>query len=555
MPDDRLATQLDLIKRIRQERERRAQAGSYRESLEDSLAHFVQAAWPTFEGVGLVWNWHLDVLCSELERITWQLPRIDNPLQIQRRLISNMPPRSGKSSVISACWPVWTWIQKKRRGPLSGPHVQFLYVAYAQMISEKDARNSLAILKSDWFRENWPEIGLRNEAAAKFTNTHGGHRIATSIGGPVTGDGGSVVVIDDLIGAEQADSQGALRKANDFMQDRLTNRLNDPINGAMVLNMQRMHAADPTAGIMQRSDYHEWRHVMLPMEYDPTRRDVTDPREEPGELLDPERWNQEAVDRLRVRAYAYATQYQQEGRTRDGEIIKQEWWHLWPAEGFEPKPGEQLQFPTTSFRVLVVDTAMKEKEENDPSAAQVWGIWHGKDEVPRAIMLEAWKGKVPLSTPAPVHGSQHRIDPRDPKIGLTERVLEMARRRQVDAILIEDKTRGHDVALRLRELTRKGEWQVIMLPAVQSKIARMNSVVPIFADGLVYAPDFRWADDVINEVIDFPNGQHDDQADCVAHALTWLWDRGFLLQTEEAIHEAYRSKLFRPEGDARTIYD
>jgi predicted phage terminase large subunit-like protein len=535
------------------EKDRRAAAGSYRQLLEGSLAEFVKAAWPLFEGVPLVWNWHLDVICDELERITWQLPRRDRPDQVQRFLIGNLPPRSGKSSVISACWAAWTWIQPRERwGPLSGPHVQFMYLSYNSAISVKDARKTLQIVQSAWYRENWPHVWLLNEAADKFVNNHGGHRIATSISGTVTGEGGHILVPDDLIGAEQADSQDALKKAADFLQDRLMNRLNDPVHGAIVLVMQRMHAADPTSCIMERSDYGEWRHLMLPMEYDPVRADPADPREYRGELLDPERWDDRAVARLKLRTYAWATQYQQEGRTRDGEIIKQEWWQMWPAPGYEPRPGQPLAYPPTSFRVLVVDTATKEKEQNDWNAWVVLGVWHDpKDDVPRVMLMEADRGKMPLTTPKPIPGSQVRFNPRDPSVGLVERLLGVARNREVDAILIEDKTRGHDAAARLAELTQRGEWQIVLLPAVESKIARAHSVVPMFTDGMVYSPSFQWADDVIAETVDFPNAKHDDYADCVFHGLTWLWNNGLLKLAADYRAEAGERLILQPGSGSR----
>src|SRR6185312_742640 len=157
---------------------------------EESLIGFLKGAWRYIDPAPYVDGWHLEAIAEHLEAVTYG---------DIRRLIINVPPRHSKSSLVSVAWPVWTWAQGQV-GPLSGPQVQFLSASYAQPLSTRDALKSRRLIQSPWFQEKWGNrftlTGDQN-AKMRYENDKGGYRIATSVNGALTGEGGSCIIVDD----------------------------------------------------------------------------------------------------------------------------------------------------------------------------------------------------------------------------------------------------------------------------------------------------------------------------------------------------------------------
>lgn len=230
----------------------RAQQEILKEQAERSLSSFVKQAWPTIEpATGLVWNWHIDAVLEHMEAVTrGQL----------KRLIINIPPRTGKSLLVSVMWPVWDWV--------SSPWRRFMFVSYSSDLSTKHSVDRRAVIQSDWYRRNWGDrVRLTSDQNVKteFQNTARGHMIATSVGATATGKGGDVVVIDDPLNPKQALSDIERENANVFFDQTLMSRLDDQKTGAMVLIMQRLHERDLTGHLLARGG---WEHLRLPMEYE-----------------------------------------------------------------------------------------------------------------------------------------------------------------------------------------------------------------------------------------------------------------------------------------------
>ena len=168
-----------LAQRIKYERARR------------SFAEFARQAWPFVESNDLEWNWHLDVIADHLEAV--KRGEI-------RRLLVNMPPRCLKSTFINVLWPTWMW------GDL--PHFKYLTSSYADELSVRDNVKSRDLILTPWYQgylrhmeleghgEVWRLKGDQN-VKSRYENNRGGHRIATSVGGSATGDGGDAVMVDE----------------------------------------------------------------------------------------------------------------------------------------------------------------------------------------------------------------------------------------------------------------------------------------------------------------------------------------------------------------------
>lgn len=494
-------------------------------------------------------NWHLETTAEHLEATS----RGEQP-----RLLINFPPRCSKSLLISVAWPAWVWAQlRDPEFPLMGPHVQFLFASYSQTLSERDSLKMRRLIESPWYKTRWPHVKIRGDkdTVRKFETTAGGYRLATSVGGSLTGEGGAILVVDDPINAKESNYETIRDAANVWYSEAMSTRLNDPSTGAKVIIMQRLHEDDLSGYILDKSG-EDWSHLCLPMEFDgdwrpPTGIGWKDPREFDGELLWPERFPQDVVDRLKreLGPFATAGQLQQRPAPKGGGIIESAWWQVWPAPGYEPKPGEPLEFPMTSLRVGSVDTAYSENESAAFNAMVVFGVWHDKRERPKVVMMEAWRGRYPLRGVYPPEAQTE--EERKPHWGLAERVLDTIRRRQLDYVLIEDKTRGKDLAAEIRRLLRPGECSIVLVMPAGDKVARLHAVQPMFADQMIFAPVKSWAEMVITEVSQAPKAKYWDLTDCVSMGLSWLRKTGALLLGVEADADNVAANTFQSRREPR----
>ena len=197
-----------------------------------------------------------------------------------------------------------------------------------------------------------------------------------------------------------------------------------------------------------------------------------------------------------------------------------------------------------------VDTAMGRKEENDFNAMTVWGLWLDRTKTRRAMMMFAWNKRLPL------HGKVISARPGEAKVqfeqrqkaewGLVEWVADTCKRYKVKRLLIENKTRGQDLYDEIKRLYDREKWGVELLPVCGDKVSRAHSVVPLFTDNAVWAPDTRWADEVITQCQLFPKADHDDMVDTVTQFLNWARDNELLLLGDEVSAALEEEMAYRP---------
>ncbi len=503
------------------------------ETLETSLIEFLRAGWRYIDPSPYVHGWHLEAIAEHLEAVTRG--------EI-RRLIINVPPRTSKSSCVSVAWPAWTWAQSTP-GPLSGPQTQFLFASYAQSLALRDSVKTRRLIESPWYQRYWGDryrlTGDQN-TKIRFENDQGGYRLATSVEGALTGEGGSVLVIDDPHNAVEMESETVRETTLRWWDESFSTRLNDPRTGAYVVIMQRLHEEDLTGHILSTQSS-EWVHLCLPMRYDSSRHCTTvigfsDPRSHDGELLCPERFGEAEVRDLEARLGPFATagQLQQSPEPRGGGIFKRDWWQDW-----EPPDGK---FPVMEYVVASLDPAYTQKEENDPSGFTIWGIWRDQDGHARIMLMHAWRKRLELHGPyverLPGEIERDYLRRAQPEWGLVEWVAHSCRRFKVDKLLIEAKASGISVAQEIRRLYRDELWGVELVdPKGQDKVARAYSVQHLFSEGLIYAPIREWAEMVIDEMASFPKASHDDLTDSATQALRHLRTIGLAQRREERAAE------------------
>lgn len=363
-----------------------------------------------------------------------------------------------------------------------------------------------------------------------------------------------------------------LSAANFFSEFRSTRR-NDPRDGhsAIINVQQRVHEQD-VSGVWLESE-EEVVHLMIPMRHDPARHNVTvklpqyddeepweDPRDPNGEeLMWPERFGEFEVAGLEkaLGPFMAAGRLQQMPKPKGGGIIQSAWWQLWGKNeaalyGLEWQAGRR-EFPQFELVVASLDTAFKEKEENDFNALTVWGIWLDRARNRRAMLMYAWNKRLPL------HGKVVSAFPGELPVmfkqrqqeawGLVDLIADTCKRYKVKRLLIEDKSRGHDVANEIRRLYSRDNWGVQLINPVGDKVSRAHSIVPLFTDDAIWGPDTKWAQLVISQCESFPKAAHDDLVDSVTQFLQWARDMELLVRCDEQSAANEEAALYKHKED------
>ena len=491
------AVMLDMIQR---ERERRAASAS--------LYEFVKQSWHVVEpGVPFIPSWHIEEICEHLEAVTAG--------EIKRLLI-NIPPRHSKSTIVSVMWPMWEW--------LTDPAQKFLAASYSGNLSIRDNLKARRLIQSPWYQERWGHMfklaGDQN-AKQRFENDKTGYRIATSVGGTATGEGGSRLILDDPHGAQDAQSDTMRESALEWFDMVWSTRLNNPKTDAMVTVMQRLHERDISGHILE--DIGGWEHVMIPAEWDGVRRKtslgVYDPRKKVGELICPDRFGVEEITRLKqlLGVYGTAGQLQQDPQPAEGGILKTKHFQLWPHD----KPLPQFEYILQSY-----DCAFTEKTSGDPTACSVWAIFtHGGQR--NAMLIDAWDEH--LGYP---DLRARVIKDWSTEYGGTSVKDGVRRARKPDRILVEAKASGQSLLqdLRLAKVPAVG-----YNPGMADKISRAHQAAPTLELDLLWVPEsgknpgqpVSWAQPFLKQVGKFPVAEHDDYVDTMTQAVIYLKNDGW----------------------------
>ena len=518
-----------------------------RADCEDSLYEFLTKAWKYIDSSPWTDGWPIEAVAEHLQAV------VDGDI---RRLIINIPPRMGKSSITSVALPAWTWAQRKT-SPTSGPGVQFLHASYANQLSLRDSVKCRRLIESPWYQRLWGNrfsLNSDQNTKSRFSNDKGGERLITSIGAAVTGEGGSIIVVDDPNAANEAFSEATIQSTIDWWDGTMSTRLNDPKTGAYVIIQQRLAEDDLTGHILEK-DVGDWTHLCLPMRYERDRAFVTsigweDPRQTEGELLWEERFGDKEVSLLerQLGPFASAGQLQQRPEPAGGGVIKSAWWQLW----------EENSFPPMDYIIASLDTAYTVKTTNDYSALTVWGIFteQTKAQSTRAIGIDgrpAYNERA-YADGAPkvmlMHAWQERLELHD----LVEKVAKTSKSLKIDKLLIENKAAGISVAQEIRRLYNNEKFSVQLFdPKSQDKLSRLYSIQHLFAEGMIYAPDKTWAQMVITQVGQFPKGKHDDLVDTVSMSLRHLREIGLLVRAPERMAELESMAIY-PNHESVPLY-
>jgi len=438
---------------------------------------------------GFIEGTHHRIIAEKLERIArGEL----------KRLIVNMPPRHSKSEFASYLMPSWFLGRN--------PKLKIIQATMNTELAVRFGRKVRDLIADPIYKEIFPNTDLKpdSQAAGRWETSAGGEYFAAGVGAAMTGRGADLLIIDDPHSEQDALSASAYDNAYEWYTSGPRQRLQP--GGTIIIVQTRWSKKDITGRLLNAMSKDimadQWEVVEFP---------AIMPS---GEPLWPEFWKKEEL--LKVKASLspgkWNAQWQQDPTSDDVAMIKREWWQTWEKE----------EIPRLQYVIQSYDTAYSKKETADYSALTTWGVFEPKEDGDQhLILMDAKKGR--WSFPE-----------------LKTVALEENEYWEPDMILIEAKASGTPLAdeLRLQNLPvttfapgrRKGGGGM-------DKTTRMHMVSPLFESGKIWAPDKKFADEVIEEVASFPNGEHDDFCDSMTMALMRFRQGGFITLDGEELED------------------
>jgi predicted phage terminase large subunit-like protein len=443
------------------------------ERSKESFLYFVTQMWPIF-----ISGSHHKIMADAFERVA------NGEL---KRLIINMPPRHTKSEFASFLLPAW-FLGKF-------PHKKIIQTAHTAELATGFGRKVRNLVSSEQYQKVFSTKLSSDSKAAGRWNTHmGGDYFAIGVGGAVTGKGADLLIIDDPHSEQEA------KQANPAVFDGVYEwftsgpRQRLQPGGAIIIVMTRWSKRDLTGQILKNSDkdgVDQWEVIDFP---------AIMPN---GNPLWPGFWSKTALEALKAElpVSKWEAQYQQNPTSEEGAIIKREHWMVW----------DKKHPPDCEYIIQSWDTAFEKNNRADYSACTTWGVFQhpnkNGDLKANIILLDAFKERMEFPD-------------------LKRKALEVYREYEPDTLIVEKRAAGAPLIYEMRKM---GIPVAEYTPGKgNDKISRVNAISALFESGMVWCPETRWAEEVMDELASFPNGDHDDLVDSSSQALMRFRLGGFI---------------------------
>jgi predicted phage terminase large subunit-like protein len=417
------------------------------------------------------------------------------------RICVNIPPRHGKSQLVSIYFPAWFLGRNPNKKVMMVSHTTDLAVDFGRKV-----RNLIA---TDEYRSIFPTVALSadSKSAGRWNTNVGGEYYACGIGSSIAGRGADLLLVDDPH-SEQDVINGnfeVFEKAYEWFTFGARTRL---MPGGRVAIIQTRWHMDDLTGRVTRDMVNNDRSDQYEVVEFPAIIDTADKKNKPIQKpLWPEFFDLDAL--LRTKAsmptFQWNAQYQQEPTAEEAALVKREWWQSW----------EQERPPECEYIIMSLDAAAETHNRADYTALTTWGVFFNEDENAYHIIL--------------LNSIKQRLEFPE----LKDLAMDEYNDWEPDAFIVEKKSAG--TAL-YQEMRRMGLHVQEYTPHRGSgdKLARLNSVADIVASGMVWMPITRWAEEVIEEIAGFPFMSHDDLVDSTVMALMRFRQGGFIrLPTDE----------------------
>ena len=453
-----------------------------RQKKHDNFLNFVKTVWPQF-----IQGSHHKIYAQKLQDVA------DGKI---KRLIINMPPRHTKSEFASYLFPAWLMGRDPSKKIIQATHTAELAVGFGRKVKN--------LIDSEDFRDVFPNVKLATDAKAsgRWSTSGGGEYYAVGVGGALAGRGADLLLVDDPH-SEQDVINGnfsVFEKAYEWFTFGARTRLMP--GGRVAIIQTRWHMDDLTGRVIndmtKNSLSDQYEIVEFPAILDVVDKETNEPVQKP---LWPEFFDLEAL--LRTKAsmpvFQWNAQYQQEPTAEEAALVKREWWNMWKEDS--PPPCEYI--------IMSLDAAAETHNRADYTALTTWGVFlNESDGNYNIILLNSIKKRMEFPE-------------------LKEMAMSEYSMWEPDSFIVEKKNSG--TAL-YQEMRRMGLPIQEYTPHRGSgdKLARLNSVSDIVSSGLVWVPETRWAEEVIEEVAGFPFMSHDDLVDSTVMALMRFRQGGFI---------------------------
>jgi len=459
------------------------------ERCRESYLFFVQQMWPIF-----ISGKHHQIMADAFERVA------SGDL---KRLIINMPPRHTKSEFASFLLPSWFLGKFPEKKIIQTAHTAELAVGFGRKV-----RN---LVSSEQYSKVFDtKLSSDSKAAGRWNTDKGGDYFAIGVGGAVTGKGADLLIIDDPHSEQEAKQGNPAIFDNVYEWYTSGPRQRLQPGGAIIIVMTRWSKRDLTGQILKSSDktgVDDWEIIEFPAIL-PS-----------GTPLWPGFWSKTELEALKAElpVSKWEAQYQQNPTSEEGAIIKRDQWQIWPHE--DP--------PDCSYVIQSWDTAFEKSNRSDFSACTTWGIFSHPDKhgnlKQNIILLNAFKERMEFPE-------------------LKKAALDMWIEWKPDTLIVEKKAAGAPLIYEMRKM---GIPLSEYTPGKgNDKIARVNSISDLFASGIVWCPEKRWADEVMEEMASFPNGDHDDLVDSSSQALIRFRQGGFItIESDEKDYDLPRRRV------------
>ena len=459
------------------------------------LRDFYRGCWPIINsGKEYVEYWATDCIAEHLEAV--HLGQIT-------RLCINIAPKMGKSFHVVIAFPCWEWTKD--------PRLRSVFSSYSQKLCTRHNLNRRAIITSDWYQNRWGKyvtLAPDQNQKTEFQNVALGHMMTAPVGGSATGSGGDRLFGDDLLNPIQALSQLMRERSNNFYDESLYTRLDDPNTGAIILVEQRTHPDDPTGHIVNEEE--GWVKLDIPIEAKRTRTyhfPISGKKHifEEGELLEPRRFGPKAITRLRLRLHDRGSaQLDQDPSSTKGKLFSRELWK------------EIEEIPPFTLSVWAWDTAVSVKTTADWTVGTRILLWEKG-----FVIVDRIRERVTFPGLKDVARNNYEIKP-------------------TDALLVEDKSSGQQLIQEFQEGTTlpiigtEGDWNKL------DKITRASLMLPQWAAGRVYVlKGAPWVAEMKEEFAAFgPGCEFDDQVDSVVNGIRYLKNATIGSSEEDSEEEA-----------------